>query len=340
MKVNTKSSPATSATRNIVSLKRFLHCTENEEDDFVLKSSMQSKCKTKNNTALAKDLETSKNCEEVSTISAVAPTTPATRNRLSLKRILDVDIEKDDFVMQSSMQPKLLKSNNTLAKDLELSTTCGEVHITSAIEGNALSKAMENGADEISPNIESLDKSLMVVETRKRPSPTSSSEVSPKCSRVSSAKVPHDVGFFIVSRSGAGPSNIASQPPHFMDPITSTPHDYNEPHRTAGATLRALQEVERLLLPRFIKDREEKLYREDQILKSFHEGILQVIQSCNDRFLREEKLLDEKVVSLQGWINRLQSEMETLQNERQNAFETTKDFQRCARAILQLVPSE
>lgn len=263
MKVNTKSSPATGATKNIVSLKRFLRCTDNEEDDFVL---------------------------------------------------------------ESSMQPKRIKTTSVLAKDLEISTTQEEILTTTVLEG------------EISANTKGSDKSLMVVENRERLS--LSSEVTPKCSRVNGAKVPHDVGFFIISRSDAGPSNIASQPPHFMDSITSTPHNYNEPHRAAGATLRILQEVEKLLLPRFIKDREEKLYREDEILKSFHEGISHLIQSCNDRFLREEKLLDEKVVSLQGWINRLQSEMETLQNERQNSFETTKEFQKCARAIMQLVPSE
>lgn len=47
--------------------------------------------------------------------------------------------------------------------------------------------------------------------------------------------------------------------------------------------------------------------------------LLQALQSCNDNFDKESKILDEKVASLQCFINQLNLALESMPNERKCA---------------------
>lgn len=144
----------------------------------------------------------------------------------------------------------------------------------------------------------------------------------------------------LMSGSFAGPSNVSAQLPHFMGCTTSTPHDETEEHRAAGGTLRILNEVEKLLLPRVLLEREERLAREDEYLVTLGDAVLQALQSCNAKFQFEGDLLDDKVAALQACITRLHAAKEMMMVQRGCVSENLLTFNIYAQKVMRHLPSE
>lgn len=249
----------------------------------------------------------------------------------------------DDYEFESSsISPKRRSVRETmLERDLYLSST-----VESSVTEEALQLSKEPSTSgivhrNISKTVLSNvgDPSLVVESSKRTSSFNISSEVTAKVSKMVHMKAPRDLDGCFLSRSGKGPLNVSSQPPHFMDCVTSSPIEPSDT-RDVGASLKILSEIQRLLIPQLQRDQEYRLYRDSGYMHIFRQEVLQAVKSCNGKFIREYTVLKEKVALLQDFIQQLNLALESMQKERRCVEEKVANFRNFAKRILQLFPSK
>lgn len=265
------------------------------------------------------------------------------RNIVALKRYQETIDEEE---LSSSFASKLRRRMGSarpigvsrLEEDLELSTTVNDSETSSAANQpmkGVTEKPTSNG-DQSTTEC-ALESSTGVGSSKRKP--PSSSCVPQKRSKVSPL-TPRSTEILLMSHSEAGPSNVSSQPPHFMDCITSTPHDPTENHKIAGGYLRLLQEVDKLFQSRFQKDAEGRLYRENHRISQYQEGYGMLVTRFCEGSRLELKLMDEKVAALKRLIKRFNEELVMTVNAKRDLLDSHAMFSRHVSKVLADMPSK
>lgn len=200
------------------------------------------------------------------------------------------------------------KAELTTDKNLEVSTTLDVVPKTSAVEDNTTT-------------IKNIIKSLKTAETIKR-NPLPCLEVNAKRRKVNNLTPSHNLDVHSILRTNGGPSNAISQ----RHGRTSTTTYFSERQREARESLRMLQEYQDKMFACLIKEEEERLHRGPTPILTFGEDVLQILQNHHEMTVKEERVLHERNMELQGYINTMREIVETLQNAKQTPSGSKEDI--------------